>query len=69
MPTKLKVKLTKHDDGSGDHTINGYFHRWGDKPYAKEDGDAFPVTYGIVELEDGIVKQIPPFRIKFVEVF
>ena len=62
-----KVKLTKFDDGSGDHVIDGYFHRWGDRPTLKEDGDSYPTTYGIVELEDGTVKEIRAHRIKFVD--
>lgn len=64
-----KVKISKYDDGSGDHVTNGYFHEWAKYPADTESG-YFQDTYALVELEeDGVVKNIRANRLKFVERF
>jgi len=64
-----KVKITKFEDGSGGHVVNGYFHQFGTNAYLLDNGSAFGVTYAIIELEDGRVGEIKPFRVKFVDSF
>jgi hypothetical protein len=63
-----KVKITQYDDGSGDYVTNGYFHKWIEE---RREGDTGIVceNYGLIELEDGIIKGFRPFRIKFVDSF
>jgi len=69
MAELRKVKVTKNADGSGEFTINGYFHKWGDF-VTYEDNQAFSQTAAVVELlEEGTVKAYPLNRIKFVESF
>lgn len=63
-----KVKITKHEDGSGDYITNGYFHEWAKYPQTTESG-TFQDTYAIVELEDGKVRNIRANRLKFVDSF
>ena len=63
-----KVKISKFPDGSGDHNTNGYFHEWG--KFSEDGGNGlFQITLGIVELEEGIVKNYPSHRLKFVDNF
>ena len=63
-----KVKITKYEDGSGDHVTNGYFHKWIEETHEGESG-LVKENYALIELEDGQVRGIRPFRIKFVESF
>ncbi len=65
-----KVKISKHHDGSGDHVTNGYFHEWATYPYISDSGTVVPETYAIIEIEkDGLVRNIQPNRLKFVDDF
>lgn len=63
-----KVKISKYDDGSGDHITNGYFHEWQVQDEYSESGIKRN-SYAIVEHEDGKVKTYPPYRVKFVDSF
>ena len=63
-----KVKITRFDDGSGDHVINAYFHTWASYPKIT-DSVALQDTLAIVELEDGQVQNIRAMRLKFVDTF
>lgn len=63
-----KVKVSKYDDGSGEHNINGYFHEWG-LTIVYLDSKELQATCGIIELESGEVKMYSPKRLKFVEQF
>lgn len=44
----------------------GYFHRWEDKSYFSNDYST-NTTYGIVEVEDGTVHEVPPECITFTD--
>ena len=63
-----KVKISKYDNGSGDHITNGYFHKWIEESYVGEAG-LMNENYALIEMEDGKIKGIKPYRIKFVENF
>lgn len=70
MNDKLrKAKLTKFEDGSGDYTINCWFHQWGTTPIHTDNGGTITQTCGIIELEDGTVQKVQPNRIRFVNQF
>lgn len=72
MPTKKedlrKVKITKYDDGTGEHVTNAYFHTWASYPIYTDSG-ALQDSLAIVELEDGIVQNVRANRLKFVDTF
>ena len=63
-----KVKISKYEDGSGEHVTNGYFHKWIEETH---DGDSGLIkeNFALIEMEDGLIKGIKPYRIKFVENF
>lgn len=62
------VKISKRDDGSGDHITNGYIHKWIEETYVISTG-LMKDYYALIEMEDGQVKFIRPYRIKFVDNF
>ncbi len=61
--------MKEYPDGSGGYTQNGYFHGFGTRAHLADDGRDIPVTYAIIELEDGRVKQVEPTIIIFVDDF
>ena len=63
-----KVKISRHEDGSGDFITNGYFHEWGKYPFVCDNG-TIQITTAIIELENGQVKHFDANRLKFVEEF
>jgi hypothetical protein len=65
MGTERKASITKHKDGSGGHTINVIFHRFGDSPMPQDDGTDVSRTIAVVELEDGTIMEVDPKRVKF----
>lgn len=48
---------------------NGYFHQWGTISCPTDDGRNFGITCGIIELENGEVKEVEPTVITFVDSF
>jgi hypothetical protein len=68
-PCLVEVEEKKYTDGIGrDVTVQkkAKFHRWAnDKTYAND--VEIPYTNGIVEFQDGTVKQVDPTRIKFTD--
>jgi hypothetical protein len=65
-----KVKISKYDDGSGEHITNGYFHKWIEESEFSGEGQLLNRNFGLVELADsGDVKAIFPTRLKFVDNF
>jgi hypothetical protein len=63
-----KVKISKHEDGSGEHITNGYFHKWIEETHVGDSG-LINENFALIEMEDGLIKGIRPYRIKFVENF
>lgn len=48
-----------------DKQHNGLFHVWGNGIQTDDEGHHFPVTFAIVELNDGNIVEVPPTNIKF----
>jgi|GEM_PF-3137990 len=63
-----KVKISKYEDGSGEHVTNGYFHKWINETHVGDSG-LINENYALIEMEIGVVRAIRPYRIKFVENF
>lgn len=61
MSELRKVKIQRGDGNFAE----GYFHLWGRRPAYDEGNNVFPITVGIVELEDGRVFQVDPEQITF----
>lgn len=47
--------------------LAGVFHQWGSKVGYGEGDQPFSVTFGVVELENGEVKEVPPANIVFLK--
>jgi len=64
-----KVTFTEYEDGSGKYVNCGYFHIWGTEAIPQDNGMDIPRTIAIVEMLNGKIQEIAPFRIKFVDEF
>jgi len=65
-----KVKISKYDDGSGEHITNGYFHKWIEESEFSGQGELLNRNFGLVELADnGVISTFFPTRLKFVDNF
>lgn len=55
--------------GTPSHYVgrDALFHRWGEELFEQNDGPSVSYTVGIVEMEDGAVRTVPPSHIKFNE--
>jgi hypothetical protein len=67
----LREVLIKESDDASEYKIKGYFHQWGQclietRSDPEEYMNDVPITIGIVEVKDGQIWKIDPFRIKFV---
>ncbi len=47
--------------------LTGVFHQWGSKIGYGEGDQPFQVTYGVVELDSGEVKEVAPASIVFLD--
>lgn len=72
---EIRMSLRPCFIGGGDSTEKALFHGWCNRAYIIEPsplkgghpGGQVLNTYGIVELEDGSVVEVPPCNIKFID--
>lgn len=66
MAKTKKAKLTQYPDGSGQHTIDVIFHKFGNKLIPLDNGLYVTETIAIVENTDGTLEKVSINRVKFV---